>query len=367
MIYKDDIEAARQRTEAWWNQSVIDRAAIMVGAPRSGLNDRSPSASRDSAAVQPNDPAEIERYFTDPDIVIPRLRRGLETTFFGGERFPVMSPVAVRLAAITAFYLGCPVSFQNNQTVWTHPIIHNWTDAPDLKYDPENKWWKLSKLLLETAADQSDGYFISVPELNGPTEILSRLRGPEALAMDFCDYPEKIRAALDDIGEAWFQYWKECAAISRKPGGYFFWMGIWSDLPAMDLQSDFSCMISSDQYNKFFIPSIEEQTRRIDRTVYHLDGPGAVKHLDALLELPLLTAVQWVKGAGSKPLVEWIPLLKKIQDAGKSVVTGCRKEDVQTVLEALKPEGLMLSTSCASADEAKELLRNVGKWTKGGR
>lgn len=70
-----------------------------------------------------------------------------------------------------------------------------------------------------------------------------------------------------------------------------------------------------------------------------------------------------VPGAGAKPTVEWIPLLRKIQDRGKLVYAYCNKENIETLLKELNPEGLLLVTSCHTVEEAKELLRNVEHWT----
>jgi hypothetical protein len=87
-------------------------------------------------------------------------------------------------------------------------------------------------------------------------------------------------------------------------------------------------------------------------------------HLDSLLGLPHLDGIQWVPGAGAKPTVEWIPLLRKIQDAGKLVYAYCEAGDVRTLLQELRPEGLMLIVSCDSVGEAEQLLENVQAWTR---
>jgi hypothetical protein len=60
----------------------------------------------------------------------------LENTYFGGEAFPVMQPVAGRMVAITAAYLGCPLEFHNSGTVWAHPIIEDWQNRPTFRFDP---------------------------------------------------------------------------------------------------------------------------------------------------------------------------------------------------------------------------------------
>ena len=59
-----------------------------------------------------------------------------------------------------------------------------------------------------------------------------------------------------------------------------------------------------------------------------LDGPDAIRHLDSLLSLPKLSGIQWIPGAGSPSVSEWIPLLKRIQKAGKLQHLICQKGEV---------------------------------------
>lgn len=353
-IWNDDIAQKRKRTEAWWNHEVLGRAAIKITAPR---------RPRDPESV----PADLEKYFTDPELVMARARKELDRMYYAGEAFPVVFPVSIGMVAILSYYLGCPVSFVNTDTAWSDHILLDWNKRSKFKFDRQNKWWKVTEKLLSAAMTQADGYYVGTPDLNGPTEILARLRGPEPLALDFVDCPERIKPVLKELNEAWFAAWKACSAIVKPQGSYFWWMGIWSDRPATDLQSDFSCMISSEMFNEYFLPFIEEQTRMVERTVYHLDGPGAVRHLDALLSLPKLTGIQWVPGAGAPPTIEWIPLLKRIQESGKLLFANCGPQHVQGLLEQLKPEGLLISTSCDSVEEADTLLKNVEKWTRARR
>ncbi len=349
-IHKEDAEQSKRRVEAWWNHEIIDRAVVRVTAPLEL-----------DAGDKEEHVDDLERYFTDPDVVIPRAEKQLSRTYFGGEAFPSVGPI--RTVAILGSFLGGRVRFMDTNTVWTGHIIDDPDDLPDLSFSPENKWWKIAKRLMECFVEQAEGYHVAIPDLNGPTETLARLRGTESLALDFMDNPEYIKSTIDTLTQVWFRYWQECTKITQKTGGHFYWMGIWSDRPSVDLQSDFSCMISSKMFDEYFLPSIEKQTRMVERTIYHLDGPDAVKHLDSLLELPALNGIQWVPGAGAKPAVEWIPLLKRIQDRSKLVHVSCDKGHVEALLRELRPEGLMLATSCSTVDEAHDLLRNVERWT----
>jgi hypothetical protein len=141
-------------------------------------------------------------------------------------------------------------------------------------------------------------------------------------------------------------------------------MGTWSSKPATDLQCDFSIMVSKAMFDEFFLRPLEDQTRMVARTIYHLDGPGAARHLDSLLAMENLSGIQWVPGAGAKPMSEWIDLLQAIQAGGKLLWISCQPSEVEKLLKALKPEGLMLSTHCARPEEIDEVLRMVEKLSR---
>lgn len=353
LIYKEDWDACRARIDAWWHGEIIDRAAIKVTAPRGHAETPAP------------DMDDLESYWTDPERVIPRLERSVEATYWAGEAFPVVFPVSIGMVAILGNYLGCPIRFINTQTTWSMPIIEDWKNRSELRFDRDNRWWRVSARLLEYASARAEGrYYIGVPDLNGPGEILSRLRSPEALAIDLLENGDAVKAALEEANRAWLRYWEAAEGIIHQYiGGYLHWMGIWSESPSTDLQCDFSCMISSEMFDEFFLPAFEQQTEWVGRTIYHLDGPGAIRHLDSLLELPELTGIQWVPGAGAAPMREWVPLLRRIQDAGKLVYIGCGKDEVELLLTELRPEGLLLGTHCDTAEEADALLKKVEIWT----
>ena len=58
-----------------------------------------------------------------------------------------------------------------------------------------------------------------------------------------------------------------------------------------------------------FAPEQRSEVAFFGGAFYHLDGPGAVVHLDALLEIPHMKAIQWVPGAGQPTAAGWIPLM----------------------------------------------------------
>ena len=94
----------------------------------------------------------------------------------------------------------------------------------------------------------------------------------------------------------------------------------------------------------------------IDRLVYHLDGVGQLAHLDMLLALPRLKAVQWVYGDGKPSARHWMEVYQKIARAGKrNFVIG----DVQEVCAQLGGNAYC-TVGARTREEGEALLRSLG-------
>jgi len=355
---KEDWPQVQERYEAFWHGEIIDRPLIQVTAPKG------PSEPADV----PVDEEDMLDWFTNPERVMARIERRVEHTYWGGDAFPLVFPVNTSLVAIEAAYLGCPYKFAlESGTAWHVPIIDDWEDLPSLEVAPDNFWWRTTQELLELAAKRGVGrYFTGVPDLQGGGHVAVLLRGTQRMAMDLFDHPEQVKQVINTVSEAFFHYYERCyEIIHRWTDGYADWLGVWSKTPCWTPECDFSAMISPAMFNEFFLAPLEQQTERIDRTIYHLDGPGELVHMDKFLSLPKLDGIQWVPGAGADKMSDWIPLLQEIQEAGKLLALGCGPGEVPKLLTELKPEGVVLSTSCASVEEADALLGEVGRMFDG--
>lgn len=354
--FKDDIEEAKERVNLWWDNKEADRPLIQIYAPRE-------NPVYQVAAPEPKD---IHDYWTNPEVVIPRLINTLGSTYFGGEAFPVMQPVPGRIVSITCKYLGAPNKYIDENTTWSEPIIDDWNQCPPLDFDVNNEWWKITMASMNAGAkaikDQQLECFMAPPDLNGPTEVLSGLRNPEKMCIDMIMEPETVVEAARKVQKAWFEAWKGTTDISHQFGGYFTWMGVWSDLPATDLQSDFSSLISPEMFNDYVYPFIKEQSEYFPRSIFHLDGPDMIRHLDTLMTDEKINAIQWVQGAGAGKVSEWLDLMKRIQNGGKSLYIYCEEDEVPFLCDNLDAKGLMMVVkNCSSESKAKKLLKIVGK------
>jgi hypothetical protein len=69
-----------------------------------------------------------------------------------------------------------------------------------------------------------------------------------------------------------------------------------------DMTALLRCVV--DRVNEMTLPTGQGTSnwtmgwsRHVERTIYHLDGPGALRHLDRLLAIPELDCAQWIQGA----------------------------------------------------------------------
>jgi hypothetical protein len=331
---------------------MIDRPLVRVTAPRVPV----------APIAAPRDPAALFIWLTDPDLVLPRLEARIAATYTCGDAFPWADPLSQGLAAVQAAYHGAPYSVDpDTLTGWAGTLFEDWSKRPHFVPDIKNPWWQATLRLLDAGARLGgERWCAAIPDLQGGGEILALLRGSELLALDLVDRADEIGLAVAEINAAWWYYFQECyGAIHRWQPGYIDWLGIWSDAPAATVECDYMVMVSPRMFERFFLPGVAEQVEMVERSLFHLDGPGAVKHLDMLLALPRLRGIQWVPTPERPRPADWLPMFQRIQAAGKRVVLNCGAGDLMNLFDALKPELLLVDVTCSSPQEADELTQAV--------
>jgi len=88
-----------------------------------------------------------------------------------------------------------------------------------------------------------------------------------------------------------------------------------------------------------------------------------VNHLDAILSVSGINAIQWVQPPGDgRPIIQWVDLIKRIQQDGKSVVVDLEKEELDDFMEVIRPEGIFLCIASNDVQEQKKIVSKVEKW-----
>ena len=128
------------------------------------------------------------------------------------------------------------------------------------------------------------------------------------------------------------------------------------------LQSDISTMISEDDYRRFVQPFIREQCQKIDYTLYHLDGVGAMHHLPALLEIEELNAIQWTPGVGQPQggSSKWYDLYRQILEGGKSIMAcWVTLDELRPLLDNVGGDGIHLEMDFHNEQEVEQAMKIV--------
>ena len=125
-------------------------------------------------------------------------------------------------------------------------------------------------------------------------------------------------------------------------------------------------MISDETFEDLFIPGIIRVCQHVDRSIYHLDGPQALCHLDRLLEIPDIHAINWTSGAGQDYWADWIHVYQRIQNRRKALELMIPAKDFDLLFESLHPEDVWISSvsGVSNQEEAEAVLKKIAKWTQ---
>jgi hypothetical protein len=238
---------------------------------------------------------------------------------------------------------GAPVEFFS-ETTWTHRYIQDdWSNQPDWQIHDDNPWWQQLEPLLKLNAENAAGrYLIMTPSLGGTADLLLNTRGSGPLCLDVLDQPEKISAAVEAIYLAWQKGYARIWGTPLSLGvGTINFVGLWSDQPYFVGECDFNYLIGPRPFQELFLPDIARQARAVGRSIFHLDGPGAAKHFQALLDTPEINAIQYVTGAGKSALAQ-LKMLQIIQRQRRPLQVVVPAREAVELSRRLEPQGLCL-------------------------
>ncbi len=264
---------------------------------------------------------DMEDKYQNAERIVARYRYFCDTHAFLGESFPNLNidfgPGS------TAAYLGSDIGFKED-TVWFKKCLDSWDGVPKLTFDPENKWFKKHlQLAKDCRALAKDDFYVDMPDLMENIDVLASLRGAQDTLFDLLDEPEKVGQRIQEVTDVYYEYYDRFYdVIKDKDGGNAYTVfQIWGPGRTVKLQCDFSAMMAPEDFRKYIQPSLRTQSENVDHVLYHLDGPAAIKHMDALMEIDGIDALQWTSGDAGPDgtLPDWDVIYDKAIAAGKSI------------------------------------------------
>ena len=348
-----DWERRLARQDAFWQREIIDRPVVHITIPKQTPARPYPRSRHGCARDR----------WMDAEYCAEHALATVMNTEYLGDALPRVSP-DLGPDLFSAFF-GCELEF-DDETSWSRPNLLEWSAVDQVRFGTENPYWKAIVEITDALLEIGRGWFYTAfPDLHAGADAIAAFRDPMQLNLDLIDNPDQVRGLLEYVTDTYlwvYEFFRE--KLSRAGQSTCTWANQVSTRRWFIPQSDFSCMVSRTMFQDFFVPHLVRELRQYEVSLYHLDGSGALKHLDTLLEIPELTAIQWVYGAGNGRCSDWLPVYRRIQEAGKGLeLRHLEMDELELFMEHLRPEGVWIGMAgVPDRAAAAAVLRKVDRW-----
>ena len=350
--WKPNLEETKKRYINWWNHK-----GIILNMWEHFQEGVKPHAD----IPMPPTPRNLNQKWFDPEWRADYLDWYVAHSSLMADMLPVAN-TQLGPGSLAAILGG--VFEGGEDTIWIHPNP-NYSD--DIVFNPNHPNYLLHKDLLKACKRKAQGhYYVGMPDLMEGLDVLAAIKGTDQVLLDTVMQPEMLEHQMQQINDIYFQVFDELYDIIREGDEMAFcYFSSWAPGKMSKLQSDISTMISVDDYRRFVQPFIREQCQKIDYTLYHLDGVGAMHHLDALLEIKELNAIQWTPGVGEPQggSPKWYDLYKKILAHGKSIMAcWVTLDELRPLLDNIGGDGVHLEMDFHNEREVEQAIRIIEEY-----
>jgi 5-methyltetrahydrofolate--homocysteine methyltransferase len=301
---------------------------------------------------------------TDVKTAFSRISQYLESGSFYGDVIPDMSSY-LGPGSLCTFIGAEPI--YSDDTIWYES---NGKSIDDIKECcirflnsgdiSEFPWYGWSIKASNFYLAESEGEFmVSMPDLQQNLDILAAVMGPERMFIELMDNPSGVFAVLECLYLVWEKAFTEHHEIIKEGNDYtaYTHYNIAGKGKTSVLQSDISCMMSKEMFDMFELPFLRKQCEILDNVIYHLDGPGAVRHLDSILSIEKINAVQWVPGSGNPGNADacWHHLYDKIVEKGKGLYVFLWPDEIDAFISKYGKSRILIRSLADTCEEQERL------------
>ncbi len=350
---KPDFDVCQKRIEAWFNQEITDRAPIRFHRHNAEYD----------LVIGSSSHATLRDRWMDAEFQAQSFLDSVKGQRFNAETFPVYMP---NLGPnIFAAAHGAELTF-GETTSWIEHIVNKPEDLKKIRFSKENVYYKQMRKLTEVALQMcEDKFFVGYTDLHPGMDCAAAWRGTENLCTDLLLNPDLVRELLRLSTEHLLDMYDEYHELLSAHGQpSVTWINIPIPGGRMHVPSnDFSFMISPQQFNEFALPVLQKEVKTMTHNVFHVDGKGVANHIDSILSVPEVKAIQWVQGmADDYPIMQHIGFIKYIQSKNASVIVDLDKSDLEKFMNVVSPKGIFLWVATENDEEEQAIIKRLLKW-----
>ena len=350
---KPDFLECMKRIYAWYDGEILDRVPIRFSAHNEEYDTADSADSWSSLKA---------RWF-DTEYQVSAFEKKLHANQWLGETFPIYFP-NLGPNFFAAVLADCELEF-GEVTSWCEPQIFGEEDLEKICFHPESSYYQKMLEMMDYALERCEGRFmVGYTDMHPSLDCAAALRGTQELCMDMYDDIEFVKKLVQKCFAPFFPMMEVFHDKLRQKRQLSV---SWMDIPSygtMHIPScDMGAMISQEFFNEISLPYIKKESEHFDHNIFHLDGKGVANHIDEILKIDQIQAIQWVQGVGAdKPIMQWVPFIKKIQAAGKSIVVDLEPQELETFIDAVSPKGIYLCMNEKNPETQKQIIARLLRW-----
>ena len=255
--------------------------------------------------------------------------------------------------------LGCEVEADHlTGSSRSHiPPGEGWPTIPEFSH--ENPWVARNLDMLRAIAPQARGrYPMGVSLMRGISDLLSALLGLDRTIYGMLDAPAEIDALCERLADFWIAFGQaQLDEVVPFHGGYgSFGYYLWAPDRCIWLQEDAAALLSPELYERFSLPHDRRIASAFPYCLMHLHPARYIPYRPLLDSELAVIEIHIDKGGPTAR--DLLPVYREVLAHKPLLVWGdITRDDVQTLVDELPPEGLGLQIVVESPEEAWSIYR----------
>ena len=344
-----DWDAAKQRWAAYWSGSKTDRPVAVIFA-------------WDDPNRKPPPFKSLEQKYTDIEYLRTAAERQLENTHCLGENF---ATVRLNLGPVCLARVFGSQPGYGDTTIWHNEIAGSVPDALALMTaDPSAVDRRLDDMMglfsfFDRIGLDSLDALPACPDLGGPVDTVMQLVGSSQFCADIVSEPDACVSAIDISAARYNQAAKRL--VERLGPRSSDWLNLYCDDGYFTIGEDISAMISPRMVRRFVVPALNKALDGVSPNVVFHWHSGAMKTLDAFLEMDAVSVLQWTSDINHmlNPPSTHLDEIRKIMDAGKKLFVYIEPDEIPAFAAAFPAENIAFGFNAKRPEDGEKIIRQL--------